>query len=71
MSLENLIITAKQELLKSQEEVLSLLETLINTVNMQPFSKEDLYHAKLNEKEINFLVKHLLQESLFEKKLCL
>ncbi|PHA57894.1 SIR2 family protein [Bacillus wiedmannii] len=34
---------------------------------MQPFSKEDLYHAKLNEKEINFLVKHLLQESLFEK----
>ena len=46
MSLENLIITAKQELLKSQEEVLSLLETLINTVNMQPFSKVDLYHAK-------------------------
>lgn len=70
MSLENLIITAKQELLKSQEEVLSLLETLINTVNMQPFSKEDLYYTKLNEKEINFLVKHLLQESLFEK-LCL
>lgn len=67
MSLENLIITAKQELLKSQEEVLSLLETLINTVNMQPFSKEDLYHAKLNEKEINFLVISVSQESLFEK----
>ncbi|ALC55191.1 SIR2 family protein [Bacillus thuringiensis] len=34
---------------------------------MQPFSKEDLHHAKLSEIEINFLMKYLLQESLIEK----